>query len=158
MIKTIKYPYSELKKHHSHYLKCVSVFFQSMYDAWFYVGVDESSINIKIHEVNPFKMYNPMNFDPSYKARSRDSDYYFVCKHDMFNNFYNYLPDIVPYLEVELFVAHDIIIGNGDLELNNVRHDGCFEKFNFRELYYMEETRNHFSNTAWEIPETQFDF
>jgi len=156
MHKIIKYPYTNLTRHHSHYLKCVSVFFESMYDPWFYVGTNETNIVIKILEVNPYKFYNPMNFEPSYRARTRGSDFFHISNYELFNNFYNYIPDIVPYLEVELFVAHDIIIG--DLELKNVRHDGCFETFNFRELYYMEETRNHFNNSLMGIPEEHFGF
>ena len=156
MLKVVKYPYSNLKKHHSHYLKCVSVFFESVYDLWFYVGTNETNIIIKILEVNPYKVYNPMYFEPNYKVRTRGSDLDYISSYDIFNNFYNYLPDIVPYLEVELFVAHDIIIG--DLELNKVRNDGCFETFNFREQYYMEETRNLYSNTPWGITEEHFGF
>lgn len=145
-MQTVKYPYTNLKKHHGYYLSLVESFFKSTFDVWFHVGLKENCISIKIHEVNPHKLYNPMNFDPSYKVRRRDQNIYgyeYLNIHDLFDTFYKYIPDIVPYLEIELFVAHDFMYGSFGIDESKIRYDGCFETINFREQYYMEECRRY---------------
>ncbi len=146
MSKIVRYPYTNLKKHHSHYLKVVEDFFKSTYDVWFYISLDETKIIIKIYEVSFNKVYNPMNFEPCYRVKTRDgSDTILISSYDFFNSFYNYLPDIVPYLEVELYVPRDFINIYRIDESHNP--NGCFETFNFREQYYMESTRYQWDNT-----------
>lgn len=142
----VKYPYTNLKKHHGYYLRLVEMFFKSSFDFWFYVGLKENSIIISIHEVNPYKLYNPMNFDPCYKVRKRsDNGYDHLFTPDIFDAFYKYLPDIVPYLEIELFVAHDFMRGSFGFDESKIRYDGCFETIDFKDLYFMEEGRRNIS-------------
>jgi hypothetical protein len=95
-----------------------------MYKFFSYVTIEEKCIVIEIYNVHPFKIYNPSNFEPSYKVKTINDDFDFITYHDVFQTFYLYMPDIVPYIEVELY------------ELDSREY---FERFNFRNVYYTEE-------------------
>jgi hypothetical protein len=136
-MKMIKYPYSRLDKHHVYYLKLVEKFFMSMYNVSFHVGYDETKIIIKIYDVNPYKLYSPSEFYLSYQVRTLDNDVTTICKEDIFFCFYNYLSDIVPYLEIELIVSTDILTFY-KVELDG---DNCFEKFDLKTMYFEHESR-----------------
>jgi hypothetical protein len=139
----VKYPYSNLKRHHGNYRKLVDVFFKSMYKYNYYTVLEEKCIVIEIHDVNPYKMYNPHNFEPSYKVKTIDGDIDFISTFDIFETFYSYLPDIVPYMEFELYVPYGYDRSNDlyfmhDITINS---RGYFERFNLRDLYYQYESR-----------------
>ncbi len=139
----VKYPYSNLKRHHGNYLKLVDVFFKSMYKFNHYLALEENCIVIEIHDVIPYKMYNPENFDPSYKVKTINDEVDFISAYDIFQTFYGYLPDIVPYMEVELYEPYGYD-RNNDLYFmpdKPINSKGYFERFNLRDLYYQYESR-----------------
>lgn len=137
----IKYPYSNLTRHHSCYLMLVDTFFKSMYKFFSYVTIEEKCIVIEIYNVYPFKIYNPSNFDPSYKVKTIDDDFDYITYHDVFQTFYLYMPDIVPYIEVEL---HELEGGE------------YFERFNFRNVYYTEEQSKVYLFSSKKITDNVF--
>ena len=135
----IKYPHSKLKRHHGNYLKLVDQFFRSIYNLNHYLALEEKCIVIEIHDVNPHKMYNPSDFEPSYRVKNIDGDVEFISTFEIFETFYGYLPDIVPYVEFELY-AYD---GSADIYFMDdtpKNSKGYFERFNLRDLYYQYET------------------
>ncbi len=139
----VKYPYSNLKRHHGNYLKLVDVFFKSMYKFNHYVAFEEKCIVVEIHYVDPYKMYNPHNFEPSYRVKTIDGDIEFISTFDIFETFYRYLPDIVPYMEFELYEPYgydrnESLYFGYDMPINS---RGYFERFNLRDLYYQYESR-----------------
>ena len=99
----IKYPYSNLTKPHPLYMKLVAKFFSTLYNVYFHVSYNDTSIIIRIFDVNPNKFYNPMNFDPYFKVMGQNNEIVEITKQEIFSCFYMYLPDIVPYLEFELY-------------------------------------------------------
>ena len=144
IIREVKYPYSNLKNPHYRYLKLVDEFFRSMYSVNSYVRCEPDGIVIEIHDVNPHKIYNSSSFDPSYKVKTIDGDIIrFISMFDIFETFYVYLPDIVPYMEFELYDLY----GYDRNESLNFGYDipinsrGYFERFNLRDLYYQYECR-----------------
>ena len=136
-MKMVKYPYSRLAKHHVYYLKLVEKFFMCMYDVNFHVSYNETKIIIKVYDVNPYKVYCPSSFEPSYQVKTLDNGITTICKEDIFFYFYSYLPDIVPYLEIELIVPTDI------LKFYNVEFKGhdCFETYDLKVMYFEHESR-----------------
>jgi hypothetical protein len=135
----VKYPYSKLKRHHGNYLRLVDEFFRSIYNFNHYIVLEEKCIVIEIRDVNPYKIYNPSNFDPSYKVNTLYGDVDFISTFEIFETFYGYLPDIVPYMEFELY-GYD---RNENLFGYNIptNNKGYFERFNLRDLYYECESR-----------------
>jgi hypothetical protein len=138
----VKYPYSNLKRHHGNYIKLVDEFFRSLYKFNHYVAIEEKCIVIEIHDVNPHKMYNPSNFEPSYRVQTIGGDIDFISTFDIFETFYGYLPDIVPYMEFELYEPYGYDRNENhpvyDMPINS---RGYFERFNIRDLYYQYESR-----------------
>ena len=143
IIQEVKYPYSKLKRHHGNYLRLVDVFFKSMYNFNHYISLEHNCIVIEIHDVNPHKIYNPSNFDPSYTVNTLYGDVDFISTFEIFETFYGYLPDIVPYMEFELYDPYgydrnESLNFGCDIPINS---RGYFERFNLRDLYYQYECR-----------------
>jgi hypothetical protein len=103
-MKQVKYPFSNLKKHHYCYMELLYNFLKTMYEFRFYLKGEETKIIIEIHDVHPSPIYDPSNFDAQYKVVSQyDGSYVNITSYDFFKTFFTYLPDIVPYLEFELY-------------------------------------------------------
>jgi len=139
----VKYPYSNLKRHHGNYLRLVDQFFRSIYNFNHYIVLEEKCIVIEIHDVNPYMMYSPSNFDPSYKVNTLYGDVDFISTFEIFETFYGYLPDIVPYMEFELYEPYgydrnENLLFGYEMPTNG---RGYFERFNLRDLYYQYESR-----------------
>jgi hypothetical protein len=152
----VKYPHSKLKRHHGNYLRLVDVFFKSMYNFNHYISLEHDCIVIEIHDVNPHKIYNPSNFDPSYKVNTLYGDLDFISTFEIFETFYGYLPDIVPYMEFELYEPYGY-----EYDRNKNLYFGCdtptnsrgyFERFNLRDLYYQYESRKQQYDVTQRIP------
>jgi len=150
----VKYPYSKLKRHHGNYLRLVDVFLKSMYNFNYYITLEQNSIVVEIHDANPHKIYNPSNFEPSYRVKTIDGDVEFISTFEFFETFYGYLPDIIPYLEFELYPAYETY---GDHRYNEFHffmsdtpknRKGYFERFNLREFYYQYESRKQQYNNS----------
>ena len=142
----VKYPYSNLEGHHSKYLKLVDSFFRVMYPLNFYVSLEHNGIVIQIYGVNPHKIYNPQNFEPSYRVITNNNQIEFISTWDFFQTFYTYLPDIVPYLTFELYFP------SGYMALNDYSNNdgGYFDRFDMRELYYdAERLKSRDVNFQW---------
>lgn len=138
----VKYPYSKLKRHHGNYLRLVDVFFKSMYNFNRYITLEQNCIVIEIHDVNPYKMYNPSNFEPTYKVNTLYGDVDFISTFEIFETFYGYLPDIVPYMEFELYEPYGYNRKKNLFGYNiPTNNKGYFERFNLRDLYYQYESR-----------------
>jgi hypothetical protein len=157
----VKYPYSNLKRHHGNYLKLVDVFFKSMYKFNHYIALEEKCIVLEIHDVHPYKVYNPENFDPSYRAKTIDDDIVFMCAYDIFQTFYGYLPDIVPYMEFELYEPYGYDRNDDLYFIHPINSRGYFERFNVRDLYYQYESRRQQYTvkqrvTSWDQNNEQF--
>ena len=87
-------------------------------------------------------MYNPSDFEPVYKVKNIDGDVEFISTFDIFETFYGYLPDIVPYMEFELYEPYgydrnEYLFGYA----TTTNSKGYFERFNLRDLYYQYESR-----------------
>ena len=123
----VKYPYTNLKKHHSRYLRLLSEFFKTMYDFKFHLHCERDYIQVIIFDVFPSPVYHPDTFDSSYRFLKNDNiSVDLISSYEIFNTIYSYIPDIVPYLEFE-FVFY---IGGMFYE-EKEKH-----RFNLRELYY----------------------
>ena len=133
----IKYPYSNLKGHHSKYLNLVDTFFRTMYPLNFYVSLENNGIVIQIYGVNPNKIYNPQNFEPSYRSTTNNNQIEFISTWDFFQTFYTYIPDIVPYLTFELYFPYNYM-GLNEYG-SNEKDERYFDRFDVRELYYDAE-------------------
>jgi hypothetical protein len=143
----VKYPYSNLKKHHSRYLRLLSEFFKTMFDFKFQLYCERDYIQVIIFDVFPSPVYHPSTFDPSYRFLKNDnvsSD--FINESEIFNTVYSYIPDLVPYLEFEF-----VFIGGAFYEQREKHH------FNLRQLFYevcaREEIykKNPYSNNIYSI-------
>jgi hypothetical protein len=134
MYKLVKYPYSNIQNHHSFYVRLVSKFFESTFNNLdFQIFATETTIKIIVRSVNPHAIYNPFNFDPEYKVFNLKDEIKTIGEAELFNQFYSYIPDIVPYLEFEFF-AYPLMLDNVDLE-------NPFKTFNLRQMYYDCEGR-----------------
>jgi hypothetical protein len=123
----VRYPHSNLKKHHSRYLRLLSEFFKTMFDFKFQLYCERDHIQVMIFDVFPSPVYNPSTFDPSYRFLKNDNvSSELISEREIFNTVYSYIPDLVPYLEFE-FVFY---IGG---MLYEQREKHCF---NLRQLYY----------------------
>ena len=92
--------------------------------------------------VNPYKEYNPFNFDPSYRVKVGEGSK-LITSFELFQTFYAYIPDIVPYLNFKL-AAHPNHFNMGGVKFD---HNGIFEEFNLKEYYFREEgIRQYHSN------------
>jgi len=129
----VKYPHSNLKKHHSRYLNLLYNFFHEMYDFKFQLYCERDYILIRILDVHPSPVYTPDTFDVSYRVLKYVSgDYELISEYEIFNTIYSYIPDIVPYLEFEFIFCRGVFYGERD------NH-----RFNLRALYYDVCRREH---------------
>jgi hypothetical protein len=154
----VKYPYSKLKRHHGNYLRLVDVFFKSMYNFNYYISLEQNCIVIEIHDVNPYKVYNPSDFEPSYKVNTLYGDVDFISMFEIFETFYGYLPDIVPYMEFELYEPYGYDRHKDIYFMDDAQKTGkCyFERFNLRDLYYQYESRKQQLTVTRRDINTQF--
>ncbi len=66
----VKHPFSKLKYPHQEYFILIEDFLSFMYEGIdFIVRPYREGYDIIILNVNPFKEYNPFNFDPSYRVK-----------------------------------------------------------------------------------------
>ena len=122
----VRYPHSNLKKHHSGYLRLLSEFFKTMFEFKFHLYCERDHIQVMIFDVFPSPVYNPSTFDPSYRFLKNDNvSSELISEPEIFNTVYSYIPDLVPYLEFEL-----VFTGGAFYE---EREKHCF---NLRQLYY----------------------
>jgi hypothetical protein len=96
------------------------------------VTYDSKSIIIGINDVNPSPVYNPSDFDSAYRVVTSN---YFIIERNIFDMFYSYFPDIVPYLSIELHQPY----------YNSIATPGCFKQFNFKQLFYDCENRKRYN-------------
>jgi hypothetical protein len=131
-------PFSNLKYPFQHYHRLIEEFFSFMYE-----GIDFRVISyregyeILILDVNPYEIYNPFNFDPSYIVKVGE-DIKHIGQFEFFETFYSYIPDIVPYLKFKLIVPRDYST------IHNIDYNGCFKEFDLNEYYFKEEGRKQY--------------
>ncbi len=131
----VKHPFSKLKYPHQEYFILIEDFLSFMYEGIdFIVRPYREGYDIIILNVNPFKEYNPFNFDPSYRVKVGEKSK-LITSFELFQTFYAYIPDIVPYLNFKL-VAHPSHFNMGGIKFDN---NGIFEEFNLKEYYFREE-------------------
>ncbi len=134
----VKHPFSKLKYPHQEYFILIEDFLSFMYEGIdFIVRPYREGYDIIILNVNPFKEYNPFNFDPSYRVRVGEGSK-LITSFELFQTFYAYIPDIVPYLNFKL-VAHPSHFNMGGIKFDN---NGIFEEFNLKEYYFRAESCN----------------
>lgn len=132
----IKYPYSNLERPHMYYVSLVDELFRSFYGFLnYFVTYDRQSIIIGINDVNPSPVYNPFDFDPKYRVITSNDDDYYIIERNIFDMFYSYFPDIVPYLSIELHQPY----------YNSIATSGCFTQINFRRLFYDCENKKRYN-------------
>jgi hypothetical protein len=132
----IKYPYSNLERPHMYYVSLVDELFRSFYGFLnYFVTYDRQSIIIGINDVNPSPIYNPFDFDPKYRVITSNDDDYYIIERNIFDMFYSYFPDIVPYLSIELHQPY----------YNSITTFGCFTQINFKQLFYDCENRKRYN-------------
>lgn len=142
----VKYPHSKLNRPLYYYERLVKKLFSVSYDGVeFRVFTHNDGIEIFIYNVNPHRVYNPSTFDPSYEVRCGDIRIKHITQPEFFKTFYAYIPDIVPYLNFQLFAPIDIHPLSFPYS-NGITPDGCFEEFNLREMYYQTEGRKQYYN------------
>lgn len=138
----VKYPHTNLKKHHSRYLRLLSDFFKTMYDFKFQLRCERDHILVLIFDVFPSPVYHPDTFDPSYRfLKNNNISYDFINESEIFNTVYSYIPDLVPYLEFEfIFYMSGVVYyeeGKRSFNLRNLYYDVCSrEELNRRKQYY----------------------
>ena len=138
MLPTVKYPYSNLKKHHSQYINLLYNFFKTMYGFNFRLHCDQTKIIVTILDVNEQPFYNPSNFDACYRALKYfgEFDFVHISEYDFFHTLYAYIPDIIPYLEFQIIFDRNIIHDyTGDIrkkvfDLKKSYYDTCSLKVN----------------------------
>ena len=134
----VKYPYSNLRKPHYRYLKLVDEFFKTMYSVNSYVRCEPDGIVIEIHDVcSNGKVYNPSSFDPSYKVKTLNSEITYITALDLFETFYCYISDIIPYLSFEFYCPY--YYDDRFNEYSQVKSERYFDKFDIRGYYYDAE-------------------
>jgi hypothetical protein len=123
----VRYPHSNLKKHHSRYLRLLSEFFKTMFDFKFQLYCERDHIQVIIFDVFPSPVYHPSTFDPSYRFLKNDNvSSELISEYEIFNTVYSYIPDLVPYLEFEF-----VFYLGGVFYEQREKH-----RFNLRKLYY----------------------
>lgn len=113
----IKYPYSNLKKYHGHYLKMVDALFASSYPTLSY-KVEVAVNGFVIH------IYNVNKHATRYRYISNGVN---ITSEDLLNTFYHVFPDIVPYIDFHLYQNNGInvetlSIRNSFYEREMVKH------------------------------------
>ena len=142
----VKYPHSKINRPLYYYERLVGKLFSASYDGVeFRVFTHNDGIEIFIYNVNPHRVYSPITFDPSYVVRCGDIGIKHIIQSEFFKTFYAYIPDIVPYLNFQLFAPLDICPSFFPYS-NGIIPDGCFEEFNLREMYYQTEGRKQYYN------------
>lgn len=139
----VSYPFSKLRYPHQQYFRLIEDFLTFMYEGIdFRVMSYREGYDIIILNVNPYKEYNPFNFDPSYRVKVGE-DSKLITSFELFQTFYAYIPDIVPYLNFKL-AAHPSCFNMGGVKFD---HNGIFEEFNLKEYYFRAEgSRQYYSN------------
>ncbi len=139
----VNYPFSNLKYPHQQYFRLIEDFISFMYEGIdFIVRPYREGYDIIILNVNPYKEYNPLNFEPRYRVKVGEG-FTHINSFELFKTFYAYIPDIVPYLSFKL-AAPQSCYNMGGVKFD---HNGIFEEFNLREYYFREEgSRQYYSN------------
>ena len=136
-------PFSNLKYPFQYYHRLIEEFFSFMYE-----GIDfriipyREGYGILILDVNPYEVYHPSTFDPSYKVRAGE-DIKYITQFEFFETFYSYIPDIVPYLKFKLIVPRDYYY--------YVDYNGCFKEFDLNEYYNREESVRQYQRNEYNI-------
>lgn len=139
-------PFSNLRYPFQYYHRLIEEFFSFMYE-----GIDfriipyREGYEILIFEVNPYELYDPFRFDPSYKVRS-GQDVKYIRQFEFFETFYSYIPDIVPYLKFKLIVPRDY-----HSTIINIDHNGCFKEFDLNDFYIREEGARQYRRNEYNI-------
>lgn len=139
-------PFSNLKYPFQYYHRLIEDFFSFMYE-----GIDfriipyREGYGILILDVNPYEVYHPSTFDPSYKVRAGE-DIKYITQFEFFETFYSYIPDIVPYLKFKLIVPRDYYPS-----CYNVDYNGCFKEFDLNEYYNREESVRQYRRNEYNI-------
>ena len=138
----VKYPHSNLKYPTYKYERLIENFLSSMYGGIeFRVITFTESVGVIIYNVNPYGIYHPHTFDPSYAVKSDEKDVVYISQYDFFETFYNYIPDIVPYLIFKLVPPRDY----DSVSPDKLNPDGSFAEFDLKEFYFKEEHRKEFN-------------
>ena len=139
-------PFSNLKYQFNYYHRLIEEFFSFMYE-----GIDfriipyREGYEILILEVNPYELYDPFTFDPSYKVRAGE-DVKYIRQFEFFETFYSYIPDIVPYLKFKLIVP----LGHYSA-FHEVDFNGCFKEFDLNEFYLREDGTRQYRRNEYNI-------
>jgi len=73
-------------------------------DLCYEIILDGKIIVIKINNVNPHYVFNPMDFEPSHKMFCKDDKTILtLSKYDFFYPLYSYIPDYTPYIEIHYY-------------------------------------------------------
>lgn len=99
---------------------------------------DNNTILIKIFDVNPSPIYNPMDFEPEFKVFKKNESIGTISTYDFFYTFYKYFPDYVLHLEFELYPY--------PLSIMTYNLNSPFKVFNFIEEYRIETSKIQVSN------------
>ena len=139
-------PFSNLKYPFQDYYRLIEEFFSFMYEGIdFKIILYKEGYEILVLNVNPYEVYNPTTFDPSYKVKVGE-DFKFIRQFEFFETFYSYIPDIVPYLKFKLIVPIDYHSSFHDVDYN-----GCFKEFDLNEFYYREEGTKQYRRNEYNI-------
>ena len=130
-MKLVKYPYSNLKNHHSKYYDLIKDIFEMEYNVSVKLNLVPNGYVMNIFNVNPQPIYNPMNFEPGYKVMCKDETKSIISILDIFNLYNKYFSDIIPYLDFNFYTPNNYISLNSDYGGSH-----CFLSFNHRETYY----------------------
>jgi hypothetical protein len=127
-MRKVVYPFSKLKNHHWDYTGLLYDFFDTLYYG-VYVSIcpNHDSIDILIYHVNDWAFYNPLNFDPEYRVKDiRTNNSYMIGIQSLFDDIYNYMPDLCPYIRFKLF--------------SSLKHD-LIAEFDLKDRFYQNEQR-----------------
>jgi hypothetical protein len=145
-------PFSNLKYPFNYYHRLIEEFFSFMYE-----GIDfrvipyREGYEILILEVNPYELYDPFTFDPSYKVKVGE-DFKYIRQFEFFETFYSYIPDIVPYLKFKLIVPLSHYSAFHEVDFN-----GCFKEFDLNEFYLREEGARQYRRNEYNIENRQIN-
>ena len=139
-------PFSILKYPFQYYHRLIEEFFSFMYEGIdFKIILYKEGYEILVLNVNPYEVYTPTTFDPSYKVKVGE-DFKFIRQFEFFETFYSYIPDIVPYLKFKLIVP----LGHYSA-FHEVDFNGCFKEFDLNEFYLREEGAKQYRRNEYNI-------
>lgn len=139
-------PFSNLKYPFRDYHRLIEEFFSFMYEGIdFRIILYKECYEILVLNVNPYEVYNPTTFDPSYKVKVGE-DFKYIRQFEFFETFYSYIPDIVPYLKFKLIVPLGHFSAFHEVDFN-----GCFKEFDLNEFYYREEGARQYRRNEYNI-------